>query len=224
MSFTNFGKIAESKNQVIRLTHVATGTSVSFAAFLTEFSDDYQVSWGTEQIFGRNDPIKPYQSTTRSISIAFQVLAPSFEAARENLQKYSTLTKMLYPVYSAPIGANPNSRTIKGPPLIRIKFVNFIQAASGEGSLLGCIEGFKFAPVQDAGYFVEQNGDLFPKHFDVSFRFTPQHESPLGWDSQTERFLTDAFPYSSAPSQIEANEPSGTNSSKQQAKNDRALD
>jgi hypothetical protein len=200
MSFTNFNDIAKGKNQIVELTHVATSTKVSFPAFITEYSDSYQVTWGNEQVFGRNDPIKPYQSTTRQLQVGFDVLSPSFESARENLTNWQTLVKMLYPVYSAPLDGSGGSigRTIKAPPLLRVKFVNMIQSANGAGSLLGCIEGLDFNPNKDAGYFVSLAGDLFPKHFNISFRFTPQHESPLGWDSETSDFITKTFPYSAA--------------------------
>ena len=222
MSFTDFNKIAESKNQVVKFIHVATGTTVHFAAFLTEYSDDYSVTWGNEQIFGRNDPIKPYQSTTRQLQVAFDVLSHSMENAKENLAKYSTLTKMLYPVYTAPLNGAGNSlgRTIKAPPLIRVKFVNMIQAADGNGSLLGCIEGFNYQPNRDVGFFVERDGSLFPKHFNLSFRFTPQHESPLGWDSETGGFITENFPYAAQTTTV-GDRSQGIDASKEQAKQDK---
>ncbi len=218
--FTDFNKIAESRNQVIQFIHIATGTTVAFPAFLTQYSDSYQVSWGNEQIFGRNDPVKPWQSTNRSMQVAFDVLSHSMDSAKENLKKYSILTKMLYPVYTPPLnGAGASlGRTVKAPPLIRVKFVNMIQSADGSGSLLGCIEGFNYEPNQEPGFFVEKDGSLFPKHFNISFRFTPQHEDPLGWDSSTKRFLTENFPYSTqtivTDSQRQGNDPTKENAKK----------
>jgi len=224
MSFTNFKDIAKSKNQMIKFIHVATSTTVEFPAFLTEYADNFSVSWGNEQIFGRNDPIKPYQSTSRQLQVGFDVLSHDMENAKENLQKYSILTKMLYPVYTPALNNNPDSlgRTIKAPPLIRIKFVNMIQSADGGGSLLGCIEGFGYSPNQVAGFFVERDGSLFPKHFNLSFRFTPQHESPLGWDSEAASFLTDSFPYSQA--QISTSDQGqGADTTKESAKTDKIM-
>lgn len=220
MSFTDFNKLAESKNQVIKFIHVATGTSVSFPAFLTEYSDNYSVQWGNEQIFGRNDPVMPYQFTSRQMQVGFDVLSHNLDSAKVNLQKYTILTKMLYPVYTPPLNASNQSlgRTIKAPPLIRIKFVNMIQSANGNGSLLGCIEGFNYAPNQEPGFFVERGGDIFPKHFNISFRFTPQHEDPLGWDSETSEFLTDNFPYS-AQKLVTKTQSQNTNPAIENAKN-----
>jgi hypothetical protein len=226
MSFTNFNDIAKNRNQVVELTHIATGTKVSFAAFLTEYSDDYQVAWGNEQVFGRNDPIKPYQSTSRQIQVGFDVLSPSLEAAKQNLVNWQTLVKMLYPVYSAPLDGSGGSigRTIKAPPLLKVKFVNMIQSATGPAPLLGCIEGLGFKPTQAAGWFVESTGDLFPKHFNISFRFTPQHESPLGWDAETSEFITKSFPYGARPDTSNPIIQGGANPTLDSARANRTLD
>mgnify|MGYP001299328384 CR=1 FL=1 len=224
MSFTNFGDLANAKNQSIIFVHVPTGKMVTFPGFLTQYSDQYSVQWGNEQIYGRNDPIKPYQFTTRNMQVGFDVLSPDIESAKDNLAKMALLTKMLYPVYTAPMNAQNTSlgRTIKAPPLIRIKFVNMIQSADGNGSLLGCVEGFTYEPNKDPGYFVERNGDIFPKHFNISFRFTPQHESPLGWGAEDKEFLTDKFPYSAERTPAAENS-QGANPSVEGAKQDRIL-
>ncbi len=199
MSFTNFKDIAIRQKQIIKIVHVATSATVQFPAFLTEYSDDYTVSWGEEQIFGRNDPIKQYKSTKRSIQLGFDVLSHSFENAKKNLEVMTKLTKMLYPVYSAPLNTAASSlgRTIKAPPLVRIHYTNFIQSAGGNGGgLLGCISGVNFSPNRDAGFFIGEDKELFPKHFNIKFSFDPQHEEPLGWESEESAFITENFPYS----------------------------
>jgi hypothetical protein len=226
MSFTNFNDVAKSKNQEVILTHVATGTTVAFPAFLTDYRDSYQVNWGNEKIFGRNDPIKPYQDTMRRLTIAFDVLSPNFTSAIENLEKFQTLARMMYPVYSAPLDGSGGSigRTIKAPPLIRVKFVNMIQAAGASGgALLGCIEGVNFEPDKQMGYFVERSGELFPKKFNISFNFTPQHEAPLGWDAETSEFLTEEFPYSAGSVTTSVRNQGGANNRLNSANIDRLL-
>ncbi len=224
MSFTNFKDIAKSKNQIITFIHVASGKSVFFPALLTEYSDNYSVQWGNEQIFGRNDPVKPYQSTTRQLQVGFDVLSHNLENAKANLFKITTLVKMMYPMYSPSLNDNTDGlgRTIKAPPLLRIKFVNMIQSADGNGSLLGCIEGFNYAPNKEPGYFIEKEGSIFPKHVNISFRFTPQHESPLGWSSEESEFLTDNFPYSAEPSRV-SDVPQGDSPSIELARQQRLL-
>ena len=39
-----------------------------FGAFLTSFSDSMASNWNEEQVYGRQDPIGTFQSTTRKIS------------------------------------------------------------------------------------------------------------------------------------------------------------
>jgi hypothetical protein len=226
MSFTNFNDVAKSKNQEVVLTHVATNTTVAFPAFLTEYRDTYQVGWGSEKIFGRNDPIKPYQDTTRRLSVGFDVLSPNFTSAIENLEKFQTLVRMMYPVYSAPLDGSGGSvgRTIKAPPLLRVKFVNMIQSAGAAGgALLGCIEGVNFEPDKEMGYFVERSGELYPKKFNISFNFVPQHESPLGWDAETTEFLTKEFPYSTGRVSTSVTNQGGDNARLNSANIDRLL-
>ena len=194
---TTFHDIAKGSNHMIKFLHVATGTRVEFPAFLTQFNDNYQVSWGNEQIFGRVDPIKPYQSTTRSISLGFDVLADTLERARQNMEKYTTLVQMLYPVYGEPMagGEEGRGRTLKAPPLMRIQFMNLIKNVSNstvEEGLLGCISGVAMNPVAESGYFTTNN-ELLPKNFNISFTFEPQHETPVGFRGNN--FINPEFPY-----------------------------
>ena len=119
------------------------------------------------------DPIKPYRGTTRRISIAFDVLAPTLEKAKENMNNYSTLVKMMYPVYGEPLqgGEKGLGRTLKAPPLLRIQFLNLVKNYSDESmeeGLLGCIGGFSFRPNRDSGFFTLDN-ELLPKNFSISF-------------------------------------------------------
>ncbi len=193
----SFLDIAKGSNHMVRFLHVATGTRVEFPAFITDFSDNYSVSWGTEQIFGRMDPIKPYQGTTRSIALGFDVLAPSLEDAKRNMFNYSKLTQMLYPVYSPSLngGAQGRGRVIVAPPIMRLQFVNLVKnnsTTNKEEGLLGCISGFSFSPNRDTGFFTQQD-ELLPKAFGISFRFEPQHEDVLGFEGN--QFITENFPY-----------------------------
>ena len=198
----SFHDIAKGSRHVIRFLHVATGNTVEFPAFITDFSDSYNVSWGTEQIYGRMDPIKPYQGTTRTISLAFDVVSPDLDTARENMFNYSKLSQMMYPVYSAPLfgstpGPGQKGRVLKAPPIMRLEFMNLItnlsQDATDKG-LLGCINGVSFNPSQEAGFFTAGN-EILSKAFNLSITFDPQHESELGYSEGTDRFLTDEFPY-----------------------------
>ena len=194
---TTFHDIAKGSDHMIRFLHVATGIRVEFPAFVTEYSDSFQVGWGNEAVFGRTDPIKPYQGTTRNISLGFDVLSGDLEQAKENMRNYSTLVQMMYPVYNKPLsgGFEGRGRTIKAPPILRIQFMNLIKnnsASTVEEGLLGCIGGFSFSPNREAGFY-DQDNELLPKMFNISFRFDPQHETTLGFDEES--FINKDFPH-----------------------------
>ena len=191
-----FQDMAKAKNQMLQVTSVTTGETVEFPAFITRFTDNFQVSWGTEGSFGRIDPVKPYIGTTRRIALGLTVLSPDIEMARRNLANYSKFIQMLYPVYSAPLadsGAKSLGRTIKAPPILKIKLMNYIQSPSGGDGLLGCIDGLDFSPDFDSGHFMEENGEILPVQFNFSFNFEPQHDEDLGYGE--EGFLSSNFPY-----------------------------
>ena len=193
-----FDQIAKQAGQIITFTSIATGDEVSFPAFITNFSDNFNVGWTGETLFGRTDPVKHYTSTTRQISLAFDILATSKEKAIENFQNYGRLIQMLYPVYSNPVGKENNSRTIKAAPLIRIKYANYIRSAKGEGGLLGCINGISFTPDFAAGHFLDAQNEMIPMKYGANFTFEPMHETPLGAD-MSGQFLQESYPYNQEP-------------------------
>ena len=100
-------------------------------------------------------------------------------------------------MYSDPLGGNENNaRTIKGAPMMRIKYANYINTDHHEDGLLGFVGGFGFNPDFQAGHFV-QSSTMIPAKYSLNFNFEPVHEKPLGASySNPETFLDEAFPYS----------------------------
>jgi len=163
--------------------------SVRFAAFLTNFTQTFDATWNTEDVFGRMDPIATYQGTKRSVSLAFDVPSASPEDAKNNLIKTQDLVKMVYPVYNDIDGASILSK----PPLVRVFFANLLKnniTGAGSTSLenngpLGWISGLSWNPEIIMGMF-SVNGEFYPKVIKISFEFNILHESTLG---QTEPSL-----------------------------------
>tara|TARA_R110000772_G_scaffold77050_2_gene165982 strand:+ start:591 stop:1220 length:630 start_codon:yes stop_codon:yes gene_type:complete len=153
---------------------------VEFRAFITSFSDNMTSNWNEEQVYGRQDPIGTFQSTTRKISLGFDLPAASLVEARGNLGKVNSVKQFMYPAYSSNVKNNTttNALSLAKSPLVRLKFANLIQNGSEEG-LLGWIGSFSATPVIDMGMFNE-NSMFFPKVYNVSLDFTPQHEYDLG--------------------------------------------
>jgi len=179
----------------------AVEREVSFPAFITQFSDNYNVGWGGDQPFGRTDPVKNYQNTTRQISISFDILGESRDHAIENFKSLEILTTMLYPVFSSAIGTNNKARTIAAPPLWRIRYANYIQSPLHDKGLLGCVSGFTFQPKFEVGHFITSDGNLIPLSYSVALQFQPLHEHPLGYDSSGGR-LQDNWPWGASLNKI----------------------
>tara|TARA_R110002124_G_scaffold286936_1_gene469348 strand:+ start:150 stop:875 length:726 start_codon:yes stop_codon:yes gene_type:complete len=106
-------------NAKLTIKSVVTDLTVEFPAFLTDFSQTFDATWNTEDVFGRMDPIATYQGTKRTMSLGFDLPAGSLEAAKTNLARCSELVKMVYPVYI--------NRVLSKPPLVRIRFANLIR-------------------------------------------------------------------------------------------------
>lgn len=189
-----FHEIAAANPEIGTITFksVTTGVVVSFPAFITTFNDNFTIGFSGETTFGRNDPVKHYQSTSRQIQAALDVLGTDLAHAEENFKNYSKLIQMCYPVYSKPIGKSNNARTIKGPPIWRIKYANYISSPDGRG-LLGTIAGISFTPKFDMGHFTK-NGKLLPIVYNLNFNFQPLHEETIGFTEQG-NFLNASYPY-----------------------------
>ena len=109
-----------STNAKLSIKSVVTNTVVEFPAFLTDFSQTFDATWNSEDVFGRMDPIATYQGTKRTMSLGFDVPAGSIEAAKGNLARCAELIKMVYPMYN-------NKGILSKPPLVRIRFANLIR-------------------------------------------------------------------------------------------------
>lgn len=103
---------------VLKITSVASKLAVQFPAFLTDFSQNFDPQWNSEDVFGRMDPISTYQGTKRTMSLGFDVVAGTQDGAKKNLKRCKDLVKMVYPVYKKNI--------LSKPPLVRIRFANLI--------------------------------------------------------------------------------------------------
>ena len=178
----------------LRIEHVPTGVAVRFPAFLTGYSDAYNVNWNSEEVFGRSDPIATYQNTRRAISISWQVVASSVEEARKNLLLINKLMALLYPLYderSANCATTDcgGASTINMGPLLRISFGNLIQDAETGGGLLGYVNGFTVDPELDEGMFTYTSRgpmgtsgvEYIPKSVRLNCEMTVLHEHSLGW-------------------------------------------
>ena len=108
----------------LKIMSVPTQRQIWFPAFLTDFSQTFDATWNTEDVFGRMDPIATYQGTKRTMSLGFDLPAGSLQEAKDNLEGCSELVKMVYPVYN-------KQNILAKPPLVRIQFANLIKGNIG---------------------------------------------------------------------------------------------
>ena len=169
---------ANSTNAILKIKSITvTNSEVEFPAFLTDFSQTFDATWNSEDVFGRMDPISTYQGTKRTMSLGFEVPAGSLDGAKNNLSKCERLISMVYPVYNESNGNDILSK----PPLVRIKFANLINAGNTDG-LLGWIGGLSWKPNLEMGMFASNN-EFFPKVISISFSFNILHEKTLSQGS-----------------------------------------
>ena len=188
---------ATKSGALIEITGIIPSASVNFNAFVTSFSDNLTSNWNEEQVYGRQDPIGTFQNTSRKISLSFDLPAASLAEAKGNLTKVNKVKQFMYPAYhtniAPPSGSvvTRNALSLAKSPLVRLKFANLIQNGSEKG-LLGWIGSFSATPVIDMGMFNAAQ-QLFPKVYNVSLDFTPQHEYDLGWNSTGNKPVADKF-------------------------------
>ena len=205
---------AEGRNLYIKFTSLhSPSASVKFKAFITSLTQDFNSNWNTQTVFGRMDPIRTFQNTQRTINLSWKTTSVNAEEAAQNLKKINLLTRMLYPTYDDPSTAadlkrGENSKhktapksngfnvlTIAKPPLIRVSFVNWIQAATG--GLLCSIDGFSYEPdFSEEGVF-DYNNNIVPKTIAITCNITVLHEHELGWDQNGNWKGAASFPFAS---------------------------
>ena len=198
--------LVNKKGMGLYFYHLPTGKEVVFKAFLTSYEDSFNSKWSSERVYGRNDPIHTFQGTERSISLAWDVPARDYTEAKENFIKASTMYTMLYPTYKAAAGQDKTG-IISGAPLIKIKFGNLIIDASKTFSanatsektaktsgLLGYIDGLKFSPDLESGFFDggesvanPSPGELIPQTIKLSCNFHILHSHALGWSTEDKK-------------------------------------
>jgi hypothetical protein len=170
---------------------------VKFKAFIETLTQSFSSNWNSQTVFGRMDPIHTFQNTQRTISLAFKTTSINAEEAAENLKKINLLTRMLYPTYDDPgqrvmtkdglKTSASNALTIAKPPLMRVRFVNWIQSSPNKG-LIAAISGFEYnVDWSEEGVFDYLN-NLVPKTISVSCTLNVLHEHDLGW-SQDGKWL-----------------------------------
>ena len=193
--YVNGPNFQEEKGQVIDFFSVHTGDGVTFRAFLTDFQDQFQSEWNSEDVYGRMDPIQTFKGTKRTISLAWDLVADSFEEAKSNMTKCAKLFKMLYPTYEG--------TTMKASPMMKLKFANLItdtavsgieNASAQAAGLTGTIDGFAYSPDLEQGFF-EEGAAVYPQTIALECTFIVMHTHDLGYNTGGGSRFPEQYPY-----------------------------
>ena len=193
--------LANLKHSLIGFQHVASGDDTYFKAFITRYDESFACDWSPEHVFGRNDPIYQFKSTTRTITVGWKIPASTISEALENIQKVQRFLRYLYPNYET----GGNALTISASPLVRMKLMNLASNTSlkstvsvnapkkisftkdaGRG-LLGVIKNVAVDHHLDGqiGVF-HGDGAAIPKLIELTIDFGVLHEEALGWNTDDE--------------------------------------
>ena len=153
----NLDGYINKKDAVIEVTHLLTGDTAVFRAFVTQFTDDFQSTWAETQVYGRMDDLATFQRTKRMITVEIDVPSYSDEDAVINYLEGIKLKKFLYPGYEH-TAQSPNAAAISSSPLVRVKFMNFVVDASNlDRGLLGFLKGLQTLALTQIVLLVNMN-------------------------------------------------------------------
>ena len=146
--------IAQGQKLYVDFFHAPSKNSVAFKAFITEYSETFEVNYEEVDAFGRSDPYSKYRNTRRRISLGWETVAGSIQEAEQNMRRCTELIQMMYPSYEnskAPTGVTgmADNPVIAGEPVFRVRFANWL-VDTNKGSHEG---PGAFAPADFTGLF-----------------------------------------------------------------------
>ena len=221
----------------INITHLPTREEVTFAGWVTQFSDNFSSTWNEVQVYGRMDPLSTFQNTRRKITISFDVVAGSAIEAYNNDLKMNRLIQFLYPVYdrgaaTTAFNAARDQSILAAAPLLKVQFANLMQSNVTQEGLVCYLESVDYNPNINAGQFfagVYASGQvpsvvgsndyigntmpsntMFYQEMSVNLSFTVLHTHLTGWVKGADNtFYFGADPNSSGASRYLGNFPHG---------------
>jgi hypothetical protein len=123
-NFVNSGRI------VLQFQSMVTGEVVEFDGFITDYTDSFEPSFETQEVYGRMDPIAIFKNTKRKISIGWSIVGVNHGEMASNWHKMQKYIQMLYPSYKNFSDTNPGALALSSPPLMKMRFMNWAMDSS----------------------------------------------------------------------------------------------
>ena len=175
--------------EFLKIHSVTYNVDFYFLAYAFKLTENLNIRWNEQTVFGRMDPIPTYKGMGRTMTVSFQArqklrdgsdkpYKKDFEG-NELLHDIDHIKKCLYPRYE--------NNIMVSPPLFRFAYKGLIQAGENTmkdmkdptNGVLGYITTFSANPLTDPNkiYFPsEEKKYAYPKVFDVNFTFTVLNE------------------------------------------------
>ncbi len=147
--------------------------TIYFRPFITSFNESFSPEWSKQSYFGRVDPVATYQSTGRTITLGFKMVAFGPEDLKTIYQKLGWLSSLVYPEYDKDL-------LYLSGPVARMRIGDVINAVGPEGcrGLPGIIESLDFDYTE--ALWELKSGFKVPRNINVSLTFSVLHDRPIG--------------------------------------------
>lgn len=214
--YSTSGLLDQNKDNLIdflKIYSVTYGVDFYFLPYAFKITENLNIRWNEQTVFGRMDPIPTYKGMGRTIQISFQARQKNNLSdkgkpfgidydGKELFHDIDHIKKCLYPRYN-------ENKIMVSPPLFRFYYKSFIVAgentipkgekgiAEPTAGVLGYITAFSANPATDPNkiYFPSNEKQFaYPKVFDVNFTFTVLNEELT--KTQQTGILNDRYFYS----------------------------
>lgn len=192
-----------------KIHSVTYGVNFYFLPYAFKLTENLNIRWNEQTVFGRMDPIPTYKGMGRTMTVSFQARQKLLDGSgkpfktdyngEELLHDIDHIKKCLYPRYN-------KSNIMVSPPLFRFYYKSLI--AAGENTIasditnpktgvLGYITAFSANPSTEPNkiYFPSNKRQYaYPKVFDINFTFTVLNENLV--ETQQNGVLNNRYFYS----------------------------
>lgn len=164
----NINDLVKFRIQALKTTsnNTISGDWMIFRAYITQFTDNVDATWGEVKYAGRGDRFYVYDGFTRKIQIGFKVAALSAQEMQPMYQKLNYLMSNLMPDYTGNL-------LMKGP-LVRMTVGNWIDGQDG------ILNSINYTVPQDSPWEIAINEPItgeklliLPHVVEVNMTFTP---------------------------------------------------
>ena len=172
------------QGQQIVFYHEWSGITTGFKAFDLDYSESVTNDWEETALPRRINRRYAWTGVTRNISLSWSLPAFNEAEAANNLQKCSTLVRMMYPKYDY-----DTRRISNGSSLWFLSVMNLahnsgapmggssdgglsIGGSLAETGLAGFPSNFSFNIDRNEGFFEMGDGEILPKHISVNMSYT----------------------------------------------------